>query len=160
LAGSLVGELAQCDTNLHAKLFHVPHDIENGFELGLAFADPPPSSPHAETACACGFCFPSFKQNGISPQQSLGFDSSVVASALGAVAAVFTATTRFDAEQAAELNPLIFTPVLAMHPARLVEEGKKRLMINRGQLGKCFWGDFANANHRNMLGKAGEKVKI
>jgi hypothetical protein len=61
LAGCLIGELAQCDTNLHAEVFHVPHDIENRLELGLSFADAFPSGTHAEAPSACGFSFPRFR---------------------------------------------------------------------------------------------------
>ena len=98
LSGSLIGELTQCDTYLHAKLFDVANDIQNRLKLSLSFLHPFPGRTHTEAACSGGFCLPSFKQNGISLHQSLGLDPRVVASALGAVAAVFTATTRFDTE--------------------------------------------------------------
>ena len=100
LAGRFIRELSQCDTNFHAELFHVPHNIENRLELGLALANPLPSSPHAESPSACGFGLTRFRKNRIPLHEWLGFYPCCVTRTLGAVTAVLTTTTRFDAQQA------------------------------------------------------------
>ena len=98
LAGGLIGELAERDTNLHAELFDVANDIQNRLKLGLSFLHPFPGRTHTEAACAGGFGLTRLRKDVLALHQSLGFDSCVVASALGAVATIFAASTRFDTE--------------------------------------------------------------
>jgi hypothetical protein len=62
---------------------------------------------------------------------------------LGAVTAVLAATPRFDAQQATQLNPFFFGPMLSMNSARAIQKGEKRLTIDWGELGKEFGGIFA-----------------
>jgi hypothetical protein len=62
---------------------------------------------------------------------------------LGAVTAVLTTTPRFDAQEATQLNPFFFGPMLSMNLARVVQKSEKRLTIDRGKLGKEFRGIFA-----------------
>jgi hypothetical protein len=151
--------LAECDTDFHAELLDVADDIQDRLKLGFPFFDPFPSGPHAETACTSGLGLTRFRKDVLTLHQSLGLDSSVVASALGAVPAIFTATASFDAEQAAELNSFFFAPVLAMDPAGLVEKGKQRLMVNGRELGKCFESHSVDGNHGKRVAKKDGKVK-
>jgi hypothetical protein len=78
---------------------------------------------------------------------------------LGAVTAVLTTTTRFDAQQATQLNPFLFGPMLSMNPARVVQKGEKRLTIDWGKLGKEFRGIFAKRSHPEKVAKRLGKVK-
>ena len=55
LAGGLIGELAESDTNLHTELFDVANDIQNRLKLSLSFLHPFPGRTHTEAACAGGF---------------------------------------------------------------------------------------------------------
>ena len=98
---------------------------------------------------------PRFQKDVLALHQSLGFDSSVVTSALSAIPAIFTATACFYTEQTAELNSFFFAPVLAMDPARLVEKGKKRLMVNGRELGKCFGYHSVECDHGKRVAEAG-----
>jgi hypothetical protein len=74
---------------------------------------------------------------------------------LGAVTTIFTAAASFDAEQTAELDSFFFAPVLAMDPARLVEKRKKRLMVNRGELGKSIGYHSVEGDHGKRVAEAG-----
>jgi hypothetical protein len=55
--------------------------------------------------------------------------------ALGAITAIFAATTGFDAEQGAELN-FVPIPVVEIDPARLIQKLEQRLVINRLNFGQ------------------------
>jgi hypothetical protein len=78
---------------------------------------------------------------------------------LGAIAAVLTATPRFDAQQATQLNPFLFGPMLSMNSAGVIQKGEKRLTIDRGKLGKEFGGIFAKGSHPVKVAKSWGKVK-
>jgi hypothetical protein len=78
---------------------------------------------------------------------------------LGAVTAVFTTTPRFNAQEATQLNPFFFGPMLSMNPARVVQKSEKRLTIDWGKLGKEFGGIFAKRSHPVKVAKSWDKVK-
>jgi len=73
---------------------------------------------------------------------------------LGAVTAVLTATPRFDTQQATQLNPFFFGPMLSMNLARVIQKSEKRLMIDWGKLGKEFRGIFAKRSHPVKVAKS------
>jgi hypothetical protein len=78
---------------------------------------------------------------------------------LGAIAAVLTATPRFDTQQATQLNPFFFGPMLSMNSASVVQEGEKRLTIDWRKLGKEFGGILAKRSHPVKVAKSWDKVK-
>jgi hypothetical protein len=78
---------------------------------------------------------------------------------LGAVTAVFTTTPGFDAQEATQLNPFLFGPMLSMNSARVVQKSEKRLTIDWGKLGKEFGGIFAKRSHPVKVAKSWGKVK-
>jgi hypothetical protein len=78
---------------------------------------------------------------------------------LGAVTTVLTATPRFDAKKATQLNPFFFGPMLSMNPARIVQKSEKWLTINWGELREEFRGIFAKRSHPVKVAKSWGKVK-
>jgi len=78
---------------------------------------------------------------------------------LGAVTAVLTATPRFDTQQATQLNPFFFGPMLSMNLARVIQKSEKRLTIDWGKLGKEFGCIFAKRSHPVKVAKSWGKVK-
>jgi hypothetical protein len=97
LAGRLIGQLAQRDTNLHAELLHVPDNIENRFKLGFSFPDSFPSGSHAKASGPRGLGLPSLGENVLAFHQPFGFYSGAISGALGAVTAVLTTAPGLDA---------------------------------------------------------------
>jgi hypothetical protein len=78
---------------------------------------------------------------------------------LGTVAAVLTATPCFNAQQATQLNPIFFGPMLSMNPARVIQKSEKWLTIDWGELRKEFGSVFAKWSHHEKVAKSWGKVK-
>ena len=78
LPGGFIGKLAEGDTDLHAQLFHVPHNFENGLKFRLALPDSFPSGPHAEPSSPGGLGLTRFIQNGLAVHQAFRLHPSVV----------------------------------------------------------------------------------
>jgi hypothetical protein len=78
---------------------------------------------------------------------------------LGAVTAVLTATPRFDAQEATQLNPFFFGPMLSMNLARVIQKIEKRLAVERRKRSKGFGRCSNTGNHSTRVAKKTREVK-
>ena len=125
LPGLCVAELAEGHTDLHAELAHRADRIEHLVEFLLAVANAFPSSAHAKSGGPIFSRALGDRKNLILRHEGLALEAGIVARALRAIAAIFTATPCFHAQQRAKLN-LIFRPEFQMNTAAFsdqVEEG-------------------------------------
>ena len=93
---------AQCAAGFHAQRFDRANQFGDFFYITVfGFT---PSRAHAKTACAILFCFKRGGFDLFDIQQFGSFNTRVVVNRLGAVPAVFGATTGFDRQKCRELN--------------------------------------------------------
>ena len=126
LLRGLVGELAECNADLHAELADFADGFENGIEGVGPFADAFPSRAHAEAGRAVGPGAAGDLQDFVCGHEVFSVDACLVAGALGAVGAILAATPRFDAQEGAELD-FVVLPMLEVDVAGLLDKVKKRL---------------------------------
>ena len=142
------------DTHFHAQLADIPHNPENLLEPFRPGTHPAPCRSHAEPRAAIGARRLGPRQNVILRHEALGLHSSRIARTLRTVGTVFAAPSRLDAQQCAQLH-LVLRPVFLMHPARLLNEGKERLVIETVQFGILhgrLTGDGVGRSEREITG--------
>ena len=121
LAGLDVAELAECDAHLHAEFADLAHGLEHRLEFCITVAHAFPRRAHTE---AGGAIFPRRLgdwQNLIHGHEALFLQPRIVVRALGAVAAILTATSGLHAEQRAKLD-FVFRPEFQENTAAFLNE--------------------------------------
>jgi|HubBroStandDraft_1064217.scaffolds.fasta_scaffold13907_3 hypothetical protein len=131
------GEHAQSHTRLEPQGLHAFDHRENAIERGSVFHFAPRGT-HAkargpELASAAGG-----SEHFVHVQHLFRVRRRFVVAGLRAIRAIFGTTSGFHAEERAELHFLLRVP-RPMHRARLVEEGKKRPVVE-GANGLVRWG--------------------
>ena len=126
--GFPVADLTKRHTDFHPELTDFAHNFEDAIELFTVVAHAPPGRAHAKsrrTLCARVF---RGRQNLIKRHQIFPVDPGRVMGALGAIGAIFAASSRLYTEQTAALNVLA-APMFEMDRAGLADQIEERLVI-------------------------------